>query len=405
MATEVKTSDLDFNIQETLERGSTELLNDLYSPETQTASPEELETIEKEVKPPAPPKPSPSKKTVEVIEKEEGEAPTGQEILSSFLNVGDDDEEEEAAEGKQDIPSPKEEKIPGSDNEIFSSLSKELENLGVFTKEEGEDITISTPEEFLERFQAEKQKGAVELLDNFIGKFGQDYKEAFVAIYQNGVDPKEYWGTYNEVVNFAELDLTQEENQIRVLKEALAAQRFEPEDIKDEIDRIRNYGDLETVARRHHKVLIKDQVQKLEQKGQKAKQDQEQKAALRSQFEQNVNTILSEKLKAKEYDGIPINTKLASELHDFLLVDKWRTPSGETLTDFDRAILDLKRPENHAMKIKWALLLKTLEKDPTLSTIQKLGVSKQSSGLFNEVRRAVAKPSVSQEKTPSSWFK
>ena len=43
---------------------------------------------------------------------------------------------------------------------------------------------------------------------------------------------------------------------------------------------------------------------------------------------------------------------MANELHDFLLVDKYKTPSGETLTDFDRTILDLKRPENHSKKVK-----------------------------------------------------
>ena len=96
-------------------------------------------------------------------------------------------------------------------------------------------------------------------------------------------------------------------------------------------------------------------------------------------------------MKEKEFDGIPINPKLAGELQDFLLVDKWKTPSGETLTDFDRAILDLKRPENHAQKVKIGLLLKMLEKDPTLSTIQKTGITKKSNELFGEVARQVTK--------------
>jgi hypothetical protein len=43
------------------------------------------------------------------------------------------------------------------------------------------------------------------------------------------------------------------------------------------------------------------------------------------------------------------------------------------LTDFDKTILELKRPENHATKVKIALLLKNIRKDPTLSTIQKTG--------------------------------
>jgi hypothetical protein len=118
--------------------------------------------------------------------------------------------------------------------------------------------------------------------------------------------------------------------------------------------------------------------------------------------------VLQEKLKSKEFDGIPINPKLASELQDFLLVDKYKTASGETLTDFDRTILELKRPENHATKVKVALLLKILEKDPTLSTIQRTGVTKKSNELFGEVARQVTRaksaPTTAQQPKQNSWF-
>ena len=92
--------------------------------------------------------------------------------------------------------------------------------------------------------------------------------------------------------------------------------------------------------------------------------------------------LLMKKLKSKEFDGIPINPQLANELQDYLLVDKWKAPSGELLTDFDRFILDMKKPENHAMKVKVALLFKILEKDPTLSTIQKRVASKKGRNSF-----------------------
>lgn len=137
--------------------------------------------------------------------------------------------------------------------------------------------------------------------------------------------------------------------------------------------------------------MVKKEAAKLQQLEQKSEAELKQKAAVRNQYIDNVQTILQDKLKAKEFDGIPINPKLASELQDFLLVDKWKTPSGETLTDFDRAILDMKRPENHEMKVKVGLLLKLLEKDPTLSTIQRTGVTKKSNQLFGEVARQVTK--------------
>jgi hypothetical protein len=287
-------------------------------------------------------------------------------------------------------------------------LSRDLFKLGVFSKDEDEeDVSISTPEEFLERFQNEKKKGAVEMVQNFIGQFGEDYQQAFDAIFVKGVNPKEYFGAYNNVVGFSEMDLSQESNQVRVIKQALADQGFETEDIDTEVERLKNYGDLESVATKHHKVLVKKEAQKLAQMEQKAEQELQQKQAIKNQYIQNVQGVLQDKLKSKEFDGIPINPKLANELQDFLLVDKYKTASGETLTDFDKTILELKRPENHATKVKVALLLKILEKDPTLSTIQRTGVSKKSNELFGEVARQVTKTKTASSGQPAkqnSWF-
>ena len=192
------------------------------------------------------------------------------------------------------------------------------------------------------------------------------------------------------------------------MKQALEDQGFEPEDISKEIERLQNYGDLDTVATRHHKVLVKKEAKKLERLDSEAQQVQEQKTEIRNQYINNVQSILSDKVKEKEFDGIPINSNIANELQDFLLVDKWKTPAGETLTDFDRAILDMKKPENHEMKVKVGLLMKILEKDPSLSTIQRKGASKQTNVLFGEIARQVTKDksSTSRKKgsKPSKWF-
>ena len=206
------------------------------------------------------------------------------------------------------------------------------------------------------------------------------------------------------------MDLSKENNQKQVMREALLAQGFEKEDIGKEIERLENYGDLETVSTRHHKVLVKKEAAKLAKLEAKSQQELQAKSDIKNQYVTNVQTILSDKVKNKEFDGIPINSNLANELQDFLITDKWKTPTGETLTDFDRSILDLKRPENHEQKVKVGLLLKMLEKDPTLSSIQKAGVTKKSNKLFGEVARQVTKSkTVASTKTtskqkPNSWF-
>ena len=413
-----------FSIENTMEMGpgSAELLNDLLSPETSTGSPDDLQKIVKDVEP-ASPSPKPDvPKGKEIVPKGEGEELTGQDLISSFL--GDNDTEEETTEDVD--PQPVKKKVPAAEakpteeptqeteegeeeqTSQFTALSRDLFKLGVFSKDEDEDdVNISTPEEFLDRFQNEKKKGAVEMVQNFISQFGEDYQQAFEAVFVKGVNPKDYFGTYNNVVSFSEMDLSQENNQVAVIKQALADQGFEPDDIGTEVERLKNYGDLESVATKHHKVLVKKEAQKLAQMEQKAEQELQQRQAVKNQYINNVQQVLQDKLKNKEFDGIPINPKLANELQDFLLVDKYKTASGETLTDFDKTILELKRPENHATKVKVALLLKILEKDPTLSTIQKTGVTKKSNELFGEVARQVTKSKTTGSTQPSkqnSWF-
>ena len=416
-----------FSIQDTMEMGTgnQELLNDLFSPETSTSNPEDIEPIINEANPPeAPAKPDvPKGKDIvppkNVDGKTDDEKLDGQSMISDFLSDDEDKDDDTPAPVKKapvaetnDETNNNDDAAADDDSEgtQFTALSNDLFKLGVFTSEEGdEEQPISTAEEFLERFENEKKKGAGEIVQNFIGQFGEDYQEAFDAIFVKGVNPKDYFGTYNQVVNFAEMDLSDESNQVKIMKQALSDQGFDPEDVETEIERLKNYGDLESVSTKHHKVLVKKEASKLQQMEATAEQELRQKQAVKNQYVSNVQAILQDKVKNKEFDGIPINPKLATELQDFLLVDKWKTPTGETLTDFDRVILDMKRPENHEMKVKIGLLLKMLEKDPTLSTIQRTGVTKKSNQLFGEVARQVTKAKTSSgtggsKTNPNSWF-
>lgn len=414
-----------FGIQDTMNvggAGDTQLLNDLMAPETAQADPEAVEPIIKEVEDTIPEKTTPKGKEIvppkSVDGKTEEEKQTGESLIADFLSDDPDAEEEEVVEEEAAEPESKdvldevveeEETQTGAPN--FEALANDLFNLGVFNKEGEEEVSISTPEDFLARFESEKKKGAQSLVQDFISQFGEDYQQAFESIFVKGVNPKEYFGAYNNIVNFSEMDLSKETNQKQVMKQALKEQGFEAEDIDKEVERLKSYGDLESVSTRHHKVLVKKEAKKLQQLEAQSQQELQAKNAIKQQYQTNVQTILSDKVKEKEFDGIPINSNLANELQDFLLVDKWKTPSGETLTDFDRSILDLKRPENHELKVKVGLLLKMLEKDPSLSTIQRAGVTKKSNQLFGEVARQVtkAKTTVASKRTsntkkPNSWF-
>jgi len=409
-----------FSIQDTMDMGmgNQELLNDLMSPDSATSNPDDIQDIKDD------PAPTPTKKTTSkqpaASEPASDEDKKDEPVkgIQDFL-YGEDDEEDDddepapapakkaAAESTDNQEDSDEEGEEEGANQ-FTALSRDLFKLGVFSKEDDdeEDALIETPEAFLEKFQAEKKKGAIEIVNNFIGQFGEDYQQAFDAIFVKGVDPKDYFGTYNQIQSFAEMDLSQENNQVSIIRQALTDQGFEKEDVDTEVERLKNYGDLENVATKHHKVLVKKEAAKLQQMEQQKEAQLQQQQAIKQQYYQNVNNVLQEKIKAKEFDGIPINPKLAGELQDFLVTDKYKTSSGETLTDFDKTILELKRPENHATKVKLALIMKIMEKDPTLSTIQKTGITKKSNELFGEVARQAQKSSVKSKPStkPTSWF-
>lgn len=412
MAKDLETPEFgNFSIQDTMEMGmgNTKLLDDLLGPDTASANPDDIKDINKDddVPPPAPNSKPNDKKGVAA-------ADDNTKSIQDFLlgNDDDDDDDDTTAIKKTTtaVAPAADDDDDDDDNSApnpFSAFSKDLFKLGGFTKDEDEeDVQINTAEEFLERFEAEKKKGASDIVETFIGRFGEDYQNAFTSIFVNGVDPKDYFGTYNAIQSFTDLDLTDEGNQIAIIKQTLTDQDYDPEDITTEIERLRNYGDLESVAGKHHKVLVKKEAAKLQKLEQDKGEQLQQQYAYKKQYSDNVSTILQDKLKAKEFDGIPLNPKLVNELQDFLITEKWKTNSGENLTDFDRTVLELKRPENHEMKVKVALLLKILEKDPTLSTIQKSGITKKTDSLFGEVARQASKSSIKSSKPdkPNSWF-
>ncbi len=352
--------------------GNQQLLDSFLSPETASGSPDDVTIIDKDKEKKdkeeaAKKKVADSKKPAAAKEEEKIENNLGEEFLG-----GEAPEEKEEKE-KEEIPTEEEE-----DNR-FSSLAKDLFKLNVFTKEdEEEEAEITTPQELLERFNLEKRKGAEEQIQTFLGRFGEDYQNAFQAIFVKGADPKEYFGTYNNIENIAELDLTQEANQIAIVKKGLQEQGYKGDILNSKLEKIKSYGDLEDEAKATHQILLEKEMAKLAQIEQESEIRIQTLAKTKQQYAQNVNNILQEKLKTKEFDGIPVNPKLANEIQDFLVTDRSQTNSGEKLTEFDKTILELKRPENHALKVKVGLLLKMLQTDPTLSSILRTAKTKET---------------------------
>lgn len=287
---------------------------------------------------------------------------------------------EEEQETEEDSAEKTEDKKVESNN-IFEDLAGDLIDLGVFSQEEGEE-PITTPEQLLEKFNKEKQKGAGIVLEQYLSRFGQKYRDAFQSIFQDGIDPEVYFTRHAQIESFEGLDMEDESNRERVLRAFYKKQGFSESRITKKISGLKDLGQFEEESVEAHEILLEAEKQELEQELENQRQEQIQKQAAKDFHKNSVISILQDKFKAKEFDGIPITEKVFNESLDYMVTDKYRLPNGETLSEFEKDILDLKRPENFELRVKLALLMKG---KLDLTKVKSTAVSQTNNQLFNKL--------------------
>lgn len=306
------------------------------------------------------------------------EKANGKDFLDKYV-FGGDDEDEASTETNVD---PKD--APQSaDEDTYSTLAKDLMRLGVFSKnsdDESEDnIDIKTPEEFLERFSLEKKKGAISILDNFLNQFGDDYRQMFDAVFVNGVKPQEYLQSFAKMEAINSLDISSESNQERIVRAYYKGLKWDENKIEGRIQKLKDYGDLEDEAKTYQEILLNKEREQLAETERK-KQEELQEAKLKElNARKSLQRVLTDKLKAQDFDGIPLNEKEAQAALEYMTDKKYKLPSGELLSEYDKDLLELSRPENHELKVKLALLLR---KKLDLKDVKKQTISKKSDQLF-----------------------
>lgn len=372
---------------------------------------EELEEGQENTPPPKknPPVKTPVKKEEPKQEKEEPEVPSGEDLINQFLEEGEEDKNKKPKEKEEGQNEEGEGAGQESDENPFPGLAKDLLDLGILTLEDGEEgLDIEDGQALAERFEIEKRKGAIQTLEAFLGRFGPEYEELFDNVFVKGVDPLDYLGRYAKIKDLESIDLTDELNQERVIREKLRREGMTSEEIGKKIEKYRNYNDLEEEAGYAHKFLMKaEQDEKTadeQAKAQKLQQQQQQKL----NFSNKVRSILQEKLKTKEWDGIPVDLKFAQETLDYLTKEKYRVGKDQTISEFDKEIMDLNKPENYELKVKMAMLFRMVKTDPTLSRIQKKAVTKEANQLFQNVNKKFSKEKENKQKEQTepakSWW-
>jgi len=298
-------------------------------------------------------------------------------------------------------------KPSSNDDNQFKVLAEEFFNIGILKKQEDENGNIvepelpSTPEEFKELWESQAQDRAASYLESYLSKFGEDRRELFDAIFEKGVDPKEYIPVYNKVQDWSNTNIEDETNQEKVVREYYKRIKWEDADINDQIEYLKDTVKLEDFSKKFLNKIIEEDKQELRNQEQENERKILAEKRLDAEQKQNFTKILQEAIKTKELEGFPVTEKIAQETFDFIYTKKWKTQSGEQLTDLDKFILESKNPQNHKTRVLLGLLAKN---NFDLSKVKKVAVSKESNELFSKLTTKNKTVSKSGSDSTKAWL-
>lgn len=265
--------------------------------------------------------------------------------------------------------------------ETFQKLADDLVTMGILIPDgEEEKIVVKTPEEFQQQFQKSYQKGAIAHISNVVGQYGPEYAEAWNIIFEQGLNPYEYFTRQKQIDDLAEIDLEDKDNCKYVYKTFLEKQGLAPATVEKKLQQSIDLDNIKEDATEAQGILVNAENKAKLEAAARVERQRKQEEAAHYEFASSVHNLLSGKLKEKEYDGIPFTQKDVDIATDFLYTKRHQLPTGELLTTADVWWLELKK--NPALAAKFALMASV---NFDVSRIQKKGVSKKNDQLFNNL--------------------
>lgn len=341
--------------------------------------------------------------TIEAAQKKEAEEKLKKEKEAAKKQVKATPEKTPATaddllEEEEENPDYQEEEVEDPENNQFEAFSKGLVKLGLFS-EEGD--LPKTGEEFAERFNKEKQQGATDWLNDFLSaKHGEEGTDLFKAIFVDGVDPREYFSVHNENLELQDLDMTNDLNQKKVFREFYKRLNWDETKIEAKLQKSIDYGDLESDSTEFYQKLLSDNEVKLEELKNKKQADNQRQLQEDGQYRTSVSKILEDKLKTREFNGIPLNPEKVRRVIDFMTTKKYQTPDKQQLTEFDKYMLESRKPENIDKRILTALL--ALD-NFNFDSIKKRAITKETDDVFSDIKKTQKTTQKQSVKEPD-WF-
>lgn len=344
------------------------------------------------------------KKTIVAKTKEdaaEEETLDAEETLFGGEKKKDDDESTEEDENA-DEENKKEE--DDEEKTQFEILSESLYKAGVFQPEVDEDgeetiHVAKTPQEFKKLFEVQMEVGTYQKINTFLSRFGEDRQQLFDAIFNKGIDPKEYLPVYNSIQSFENLPADTEENQEKIVREFYKRSGIPEEKINKKIQTLKDTAYLQDEAETFLPQIVSQDKAAAKKQVDDKEANQKAEDAKDGAYKSSIAKILTEKIKTKEFDGIPVTEKRGQEAYDFLYNKKWQSSDGKKYTDFDKFFLELNKPENHALKVKISLLaLDSFD----LTKVKSKAISDETNELFSEFTQKKTKKANKQKTAATS---
>jgi len=296
--------------------------------------------------------------------------------------------EEELSTPEKEQKQDKEEDTSDNSFEVYSDALYEMGIFKPYLDDDGNEVKVaaSSEEEFKQMWQEQFQNSVYEFAEKVFNSRGPEVRAIFDALYNSGVDPREYIPVAKNIQDFSNIstdDLQNEGVAEKVVRESFKRLGFTEDTINKKIDRLKTNSQLEEEAEDALPVIVEQDKQKLVEIEQKAKQKEAEQKSADQFYKNSIVKILNEKIKTKDFDGIPVTDKTANKAFDFLYTKKWKSNDGKQLTDFDKFIADLNRPENYLTKVKAGLLFMN---NLDLSKIQQKALSTETNSLFNRLK-------------------
>lgn len=279
----------------------------------------------------------------------------------------------------------------------FSEFGKALAKGGVLLLDEDEDPEKVewNQEVFMEKFENTIETKAFEMIENLaLERHGEEGIQLIKDILISGVSIPQYLSRFQEQVDLEDLDLSQEQTKIAVMREYLVRTGVDEEEAEDRIKFAVDNDKLDDYATKYHSKLVQASKKQREQMAEQARQQRDQQEQIERQRRDTYKKVITDAVKEGDLEGYPVSPKDATELIAFIDNKVYTLQNGQKITSFEYKLAKLR----HEDPKKFLAFAKLLQSDLDLTPVKRTAVTKETNEIFKELQNKTKKTSL---RTPS----